>query len=441
MNDTDTTAQAPTCDLDAERALLGAMMLNPAAITDLPHDAWYRPQHGDIAETIRQLHGDGHPTDPVAVVAHLADAGEISRLGGAEAIHDCMHVAAAPAQASWYADRILQLHHRRQVQAAGIRLTQAATAPGADSVDLAAVARQIVDDAQVRRRSPQMHHLGSLVNPGIEDIETRRDRPKGLPTGFADLDQLLGGLAPTQLVTVAAPTGAGKSVFLLDIARHVAIRQQLTVAAFSLEMSKEEIFDRTLAAEAGVRHSNIRDGKLTDDDWSRIARRLSPMSNAPLWISDAGHMTVDAIANRARELREHHGALDMVVVDHLHLVASQRRNVDEFTRITEISRGLKTLAMDLEVPVVAAAQFNRAVAARSDKTPRLDDLKNSSSIEQDSNVVLMLHRDDYHQPDSPRLGEVDVIVAKNRSGPKDTVVCAGQWHLSRIVDMARGDAA
>lgn len=433
------TERAPTYDLPAEQVLLGILMTHPDAVSkvaDLDAEKFYRPQNGEIFDAILRLHADGKPTEPGAVTALLADEGTIKRLGGMEYLADCYRSVPTVANIGYYVERILEMAQRRAYEAAGIRLTSAATTAGRAPGDIAALAQELVDSAQIRRQDLHMHQLGSLINPCLDDIEVRRHKPKGIKTGFTDLDKVIGGMAPKQLITIAGPTSSGKSVFVTDLARRVAIKDRMTVAFFSLEMAKEEIFDRVIAAEASVPHTAVRDGTLTEADWAKVTAKLGPMSNAPLFIADEGNMTVADIAARSRRLRDRHG-LDLVVVDHMHLVTPSRRNLDEKGMADEISRDLKKLAMDLGRPVVVAAQMNRNPSIRADKKPQLTDLKNSSSIEQNSNIVLMLHREEYYDKSSPRQGELDVVVAKNRGGETRDVQLAAQLHLSRFVDMAK----
>jgi replicative DNA helicase len=433
--------RAATYDLAAEKILLGILMLNPGSvdrIEGVTPEVFYGPRHGEILSAIQRLRADGKPTEPSAVNAMLTDAGSIGRLGGAGYLLECVQEVPAVPMLGYYVDRVLTTAERRNIESAGIRLTQAASAPGKSPAEVVAMAQDLLQRAQINRSTLDMIQLGSLLNPCLDDIETRSTRVPGVMTGFADLDRLLGGLRPKQLITVAGPTGSGKSVFTTDVARHAAIRHKQTVALFTFEMSCEEVFDRVLAAEAGVSHTAIRDGRLTEEDWSRISAKIGPMADAPFFIADQAPMTVSKIRARCERLRARHG-LNLVIIDLMHHVEPEQRCADERARLEYLSRALKTLAAGLDVPVLAAAHLNRNPGARLDKTPQLTDLKNSSSVEQDSSVVILLHRPDYYDKDSPRQGEADFIVAKNRSGPEGVAVAAAQLHKSRFVSMARED--
>lgn len=434
--------RAPLHDVGAEKVILGSVMSSRDVLDSvrdqLAAEQFYRPRHGEIYAAILAARDADTPTEPIALAGFIADRGEgeLKRLGGAEYLFECFQASGVAGHIGHYVNRVLDAAGRRAFEATGIRLTQAASSPGQSAEDLADLARDLIEQARPRRSELGMTQLGTLINPCLDDIEKRPSRPPGISTGFKDLDRLLGGMRRKQLITIAGVTSMGKSVLALDIARHVAIRQGLVVAFFSLEMDKEEIFERVIAAEAGVPWDAVRDGTLDEREWQKIAGRIGPMSNAPLFLADDAPMTVRQIYNRSVRLQRQHG-LDLVVVDHLHLVDAGRRIDDDVKRLGEISRGLKSdLAMSLDVPVLAPAQLNRNPNLRTDKVPQLSDLKGSSSIEQDSNVVLLLHRPDYYDSESPRAGEADIIVAKNRNGPKDTITVAAQLYKSRFSDMA-----
>lgn len=435
------TDRAPINDDGAERVVLGAM-LTPGAdlnrVDDLSAEDFYRPRHGDLFAALLEARDAGVPREPHAIAGWLADRGveEFARLGGAPYMFECIEAAGTAGSIGYYVGKILDCADRRTYEAGAVQLAQAATTAGRTVDDLADMAHKLMQQAKPRSDSLNMTQLGTLINPCLDEIEKRPTRPPGITTGFTDLDRLLGGLRRKQLITVAGATGMGKSIFLVDVARHISIRLGLTVGFFSLEMDKSELFERIVAAEAGVPHHHVRDGNLDERDWERIAAKLGPMSNAPLFLADDAPMNIRQINARAARLKRRHG-LDLLIVDHMHLVDAARRSDDEVKRLTEISRGCKVnLAMDLDIPVMAAAQLNRNQSGRPDKRPQLSDLKNSSSIEQDSNVVILIHREDYYDHESPRAGEADFIIAKNRNGPLDTVTVAAQLYKSRFYDMA-----
>jgi replicative DNA helicase len=259
----------------------------------------------------------------------------------------------------------------------------------------------------------------------------------GVPTGFADLDSLTNGLHPGQMIVIAARPAIGKSTLALDFARAAAIKHGLGTAFFSLEMGRNEITMRLLSAEARVPLHTMRTGQMSDDDWTRLARRMSEVADAPLYIDDSPNMSMMEIRAKCRRLKQRHD-LRMVIIDYLQLMSSPKRVENRQQEVSEMSRSLKLLAKEIDVPVIALSQLNRGPEQRTDKKPLLSDLRESGSIEQDSDVVILLHREDAYERESPRAGEADLIVAKHRNGPTTTVTVAFQGHYSRFVDMAPG---
>lgn len=434
------TAAAPAYDIDAERIVLGSLMTDANLIdvvsARLGADDFYNPRNSDLYDIIVNAHESGVPTEPVALAGYLADRGALNRFeGGALFLHGCVAAVPLAAQAPYYVDRLLELAARRRLQVAGVRISQAATRPGVSSEDAAALAADLVQQIRPAAQDDDMVQLADLLDSGLDAIEHRAADPAGLPTGFADLDRLLGGLRKKQLITVAAPTGCGKSVFLADVARHLSIKRRHTVALFSLEMARDELFERIISAQAGVPYHLIRDGNLSDSDWQRVSTQLGPMSTAPMFICDRSEINVRQMQNKCRVLQAKHG-LDAVIVDYTQLVEPSRRCKDEQEQISDVSRGLKIMAGSLDVPVIAAAQMNRGPDMRADKLPQLSDLRGSGSIANNSNVVMFIHRPDYYDPESPRRGEADFVVRKARSAPKDVVTVAAQLDKSRFVDMA-----
>lgn len=439
---TEAADRAPSFDVNSERVVLGCLMENPAGVDELggllSAEDFYNPRHGEVFNAILTMHSQGNPTEPTALMAFLADQGSLARLGGAPFLHECVSSVPTVANLMFYANRVSELAEARRWEAGAVRIAQAVSAPGRDLASVAELAAGLLSKARPRREQLELTDLGSLINPALDEIENRSKRKVGIRTGFKDLDKMLGGLRPKQLVTVAGATSMGKSITLVDFARNIAIEQGYTVAFFTLEMTNAEVFERILSSESGVLHDRIRDGELDERDWQKVSNNLGPMSNAPFFLSDRAPRTVRSIKQACESLRRACGRLDVVFVDHMHLVKpSSTKIVEERAIIEDVSRDLKQeLAASLDLPVVAAAQLNRNPAARMDKTPQLSDLKNSSSIEQHSNIVILVHRPEYYDHDSPRKGEADFVVAKNRTGAKGIVTVSAQLHLSRFVDMA-----
>jgi replicative DNA helicase len=434
-------------DIPAEQAVLGGMMLSKDACAEvfeiLRGDDFYRPAHATVFDTIVRLYGQGAPIDMVSVGSALLESGDLGKVGGGPYLHTLVQSVPTAANAAWYARSVYDRAVERRLIEAGTRLVQlghsGARGTGRSASDLATLAQQAVYEVTARQASDDYSMLADMLQPTLDEIEAvgaRGGEMTGVPTGFTDLDRLLNGLSPGQLIIVAGRPGMGKSTLAVDVIRNVAIRANQTAAMFSLEMSKVELVMRILSAEARVPLHVLRSGQLADDDWTKLARCMGEIAEAPLVVDDTPSMNLMQIRAKAQRLKQRHD-LKLIAVDYLQLMSTPRgsgRSREQ--EVAELSRGLKLLGKELEVPVIAVSQLNRGPEQRSDKRPQLSDLRESGSLEQDADVVILMHRDDYYDPESPRGGEADVIVAKQRNGPTDTVTVAAQLHLSRFVDMA-----
>ncbi|NHC16381.1 replicative DNA helicase, partial [Motilibacter deserti] len=290
-----------------------------------------------------------------------------------------------------------------------------------------------------KRTSEDYVPLADIMEGALDEIEaigSRGGAMVGVPTGFADLDELTNGLHGGQMIIIAARPAMGKSTLALDFARAASIKSGLTSAFFSLEMGRNEITMRLLSAEARVPLHHMRTGTMTDDDWNRLARRMGEVSEAPMFIDDSPNMTMMEIRAKCRRLKQRHD-LKLVIVDYLQLMQSGKRVESRQQEVSEFSRSMKLLAKELDVPVIALSQLNRGPEQRTDKKPMMSDLRESGSLEQDADMVMLLHREDVYEKESPRAGEADIIVAKHRNGPTATITVAFQGHYSRFVDMAQ----
>jgi replicative DNA helicase len=276
--------------------------------------------------------------------------------------------------------------------------------------------------------------------PGVlEEIESFSNRKEGLvgvPTGFEDLDRLTNGLHPGQLVIVAARPGMGKSTLAMDFARAASIRHNMPSVFFSLEMSSSEIMMRLLSAETGIELGLIRSGKLNESQWAVLAKKMGDLANHPMFLDDSPNLTMMEIRAKARRLKQRHD-IKLIVVDYIQLMSSGRKVESRQQEVSEFSRQMKLLAKELEVPVVALSQLNRGPETRTDKRPMLSDLRESGSLEQDADMVILIHREDAYDKDSPRAGEADLMVVKHRNGPTKNIAVAFQGHRSRFTSMAR----
>jgi len=432
----------PPHDVAAEQCVLGGMLLSKDAISDVievirPSDH-YRPAHQIVHEAILDLYARGEPADAITVSNELTRRGELPRIGGAPYLHTLIASVPTAANAGYYARIVRERAILRRLVEAGTRIVQMGYTGDSDADDLVDRAQAEVYAVTDRRIAEDYHSLAEIM-PGaldeIESISSHSGGMTGVPTGFADLDALTNGLHPGQMVVIAARPAVGKSALALDFARSATIRHSLPTVLFSLEMGRNEITMRLLAAEAKVPMNLMRTGQLSDDDWGRLAKRMGEVADAPLFIDDSPNMSLMEIRAKCRRLKQRHD-LRLVVIDYLQLMSSPKRVENRQQEVSEMSRSLKLLAKELEVPVVALSQLNRGPEQRQDKKPMLSDLRESGSIEQDADVVILLHREDAYERESPRAGEADLIVAKHRNGPTATVTVAFQGHYSRFVDMA-----
>lgn len=436
---------APPNDPYAEQCTLGAMMLSPDAIADvLPIVAqdgtdFYRPAHEAIFRTIVALYGDGIAVDAVTVAGALTDAGDIGRVGGAAYVHTLISAVPTATNAGYYAQRVANLALRRRQADVCLRHYREAMRGEGSGRELLDRLENAVASISPAARAEDYIPLRDLLDPTlarVEEIATGDANTQGVPTGLLDLDELTSGLHPGQMVIVAARPSCGKSTMALDWARSAAIKNQMTTVFFSLEMGRTEIVTRLLSAEARVPLHHMLTGSMTDEDWNRLARRMGEVSEAPLFIDDSPGLTMPAIRAKCRRLKQRND-LRLVVVDYMQLMnGGSRYEGNRQQEVSEISRSMKLLAKELEVPVVALSQLNRGPEQRADRKPLLSDLRESGSLEQDADVVLLLHREDLYEKESPRAGEADIIVAKHRNGPTGTITVAFQGHYSRFVDMA-----
>ncbi len=435
--------RTPPHDIAAEQCVLGGMMMSKDAISDVlevikPSDH-YRPAHQIVHEVILDLYGRGEPADAITVAAELTKRGDIGKVGGAPYLHTLIASVPTAANAGYYARIVRERAILRRLVEVGTRIVQLGYAGDGDADELVDRAQAEVYGVTERRTSDDYLPLSEIM-PGalmeIEAIGSRGGTMTGVPTGFADLDALTNGLHPGQMVVIAARPALGKSTLALDLARAAAIRHNLASVIFSLEMSRNEITMRLLSAEARVALHSMRTGQMNEDDWNRLARRMGEVASAPLFIDDSPNMSMMEIRAKCRRLKQQHD-LRLVIIDYLQLMTSPKRVENRQQEVSELSRSLKLLAKELNVPVIAVAQLNRGPEQRTDKRPMLSDLRESGSIEQDADMVILLHREDAYERESPRAGEADFIVAKHRNGPTTTVTVAFQGHYSRFVDMAR----
>ena len=434
--------RTPPQDNAAEQSVLGSMLLSKDAIADASEELrgtdFYRPAHEIIFDAIVDLYGRGEPADPVTVSAELQRRGELQRIGGAPYLHTLSANVPIAANAGYYAEIVHEKAILRRLVTAGTKIVQLGYA-GEGTIDA------VVDEAQAevykitdKRAQEDYAPLADIMEGVLDEIEAIGNRDGGMygvPTGFADLDDLTNGLHSGQMIIVAARPAMGKSTLALDLCRSASIHNQMASVFFSLEMNRSEITMRLLSAEAKVPLNHIRNGNMTDDDWAKLARKMGEVSSAPMFIDDSPNMTMMEIRSKARRLKQNHD-LRLIVIDYMQLMSSGKKVESRQLEVSEFSRQIKLLAKELELPIIALSQLNRGPEQRADKRPAMSDLRESGSLEQDADMVILLHRDDVYERESTRPGEADLIVAKHRNGPTRDITVAFQGHYSRFVDMA-----
>ncbi|MEX3505496.1 replicative DNA helicase [Corynebacterium sp. LK2510] len=436
----------PPHDERAERGVLGAMLLSPDTVVDvvenLVPDDFYFPAHQLIYQAVLDLFALGSDIDVLIVAGRLDRLNQLDRVGGAPYLHTLISEVPTAANARYYADIVEEKSLLRQLVNAGTRVVQFGYEgdEGSEVEQIVDRAQQEVFKVSKRHTGEDYRALSELLRPTVDElaaIEQGGGLERGVPTGFLDLDRLTNGLHAGQMIIIAARPGVGKSTLALDFMRSCSITHGKTSVIFSLEMSASEIIMRMLSAETEIKLSAMRSGQMEEGDWEKLTHRLTEIQDAPLFIDDSPNLTMMEIRSKARRLKQTHG-LDLVVLDYLQLMSSGRKVESRQQEVSEFSRQLKLLAKELEVPVIAISQLNRGPEARTDKKPQLADLRESGSLEQDADMVFLLYRPDSQDRDDERAGEADIIVAKHRGGPIDTVPVAHQLHYSRFVNMAHG---
>ena len=448
-------AFAPPQDVAAEQSVLGAMMLAKAAI-DPANDLltgrdFYRPAHELIFDTIVDLSSRGEPADAITVAAELQRRGEVARIGGAPYLHTLVSGVSIAANVDYYAQIVREKAILRRLVEVGQRIAQLGQAGQGELADIVDRAQADVLAVDGSKGASDYRVISELIAPTIDEIEAlsaRSGEIHGVPSGFPDLDRITTGFRGGQMIVVAARPGIGKSTLGLDFCRAASIKHKIPSAIFSLEMTAAEITTRLLSAEGRVNVGAMRGGQMSDSDWRKISNVASKVNGAPIVIDDSPNMTMPDIRAKARRIQKEHG-LGLLVIDYLQLMTSGKKVENRQVEVSEFSRQIKLLAKELDVPVVAISQLNRGSEQRTDKTPMLSDLRESGSIEQDADIVLLLHRGQRSGEEATsstgeaavdRLGEADIIVAKNRSGPTSKVAVLFQGHYSRFAPMAHTEA-
>jgi replicative DNA helicase len=417
----------PPQNLTAEQSVIGSMLLDKNAVVRvieiLRPDSFYRDAHRFIYESMLELFDRGEPIDLVTVTEALRKSGKLDGVGGAVYVADLLNSVPTAANVEYYAKIVEEKAVLRRLIEAGTRIVSDAFGEPEDVDQILDQAEKAIFDIALKRVREGFHKIDSVIKRVLDKIDSlygKKEAITGTPTGYPDLDQITAGFQSSDLIIIAARPAVGKTAFALNIAQNVAIKHKIPVAIFSLEMSKDQLAQRMLCSEGEVDAQKLKTASLSDTGWKKLTRALGRLSEAPIYIDDSASITAIEIRAKARRLKIERG-LGLVIVDYLQLMRGKARVENRVQEISDIARSLKTLARELDVPVVAISQLSRAVEQRTDRIPRLSDLRDSGEIEQTADLVIFIHREDYYNPQSERGNIAEIIIAKQRNGPVGSI--------------------
>ena len=436
--------KVPPHDIEAEQAVIGSMLTDKdaviSAIEVLKEEDFYREDNKAIYEAILNLYNRSEPIDIITVKSELESMGKFEQVGGLEYLAELPEKVPTTANSMKYIKIVEEKSTLRKLIKTANEIIELGYDPTEDVDDIMEGAEKKIFNVMQNKNQKGYAAMKDILVDSftqLEELYNRKQHITGVPTGFADLDYKTAGLHSSDLVLVAARPAMGKSAFALNIATNAAIRAKVPVVIFSLEMSKEQMVNRILCSEAMVDSNKVRTGRLEEDDWSKLAEAIGPLSEAEIYIDDTPGISVMEIRAKCRKLKLEKN-IGMVVIDYLQLVqGSNKRNGSREQEISEISRSLKILAKEIGVPVIALSQLSRAVEQRPDHRPMLSDLRESGAIEQDADIVMFLYRDDYYNQDSEKKGIAEVIIAKHRGGSTGTVELLWLGSYTKFVNLEK----
>jgi len=438
------TDRTPPHNLEAEQAVLGALLLAPDSFAVVSEVLWpesfYGEGHREIYLTLKEMAESGRPIDLLTVTEELQRRETLDRVGGPVYLAELAGSVPTAVNVGYYAGIVAEKGLLRS-------LINSCTQLAARGYDEAVECEALLNDAErmimglsQKRISRSYRSIRELLVETLEKIEVlsqKKGSVTGLPTGFSDLDSYTSGFQPSDLILLAARPSMGKTALGLNIVQYMAVKHQIPVAVFSLEMSGDQVAQRFLSAESLVDQQRLRTGYLVEDDWPRLLKAATRLSEAPIFVDDTPAITLLELRSKARRLKLEHG-IGMLMIDYLQLMQSGRRSENRVQEISEISRYLKSLARELDIPVLALSQLSRAVEQRGgDRRPMLSDLRESGSLEQDSDVVMFIYRDEYYNEDSEDKGVADIIIAKQRNGPTGTLQLAFLKEFTKFVNLEK----
>jgi len=419
--------RVPPQNLEAERSVLGALMLDKDAIINVANlirqGDFYKDDHNMIFEAMIELYEKNEPIDVLSLSNRLEEKGQIEKIGGSSYLASLVNSVPSSANIVHYAKVVQKKSTLRKLIVAASEILELGYKEDEDVEKVLDKAEQKLFQVSQKYLKQDFVPIRSILEAAfnrIDELHKGDHKLRGIPTGFSDLDNILAGFQKSDLIIVAARPSIGKTTLALDFARQIAIKEKVSVGIFSLEMSSDQLVDRMLAAESGVDLWRLRTGRLKsgegDDDFQRIGEAMGVLSEAPIYIDDAGSANVMEMRTMARRLQSEHN-VGVIIVDYLQLMEGRSGGDNRVNEISEISRALKQLARELNIPVIALSQLSRAVESRSPQIPKLSDLRESGSIEQDADVVMFLYREDREKPDTPNKNIVEIHIAKHRNGP------------------------
>lgn len=414
-------------DLQAEEAVLGSLLLDRDAIIKIapflrPED-FYREAHGWIYAAVLELYGKREPPDPVTLSSELDRSGRLDQIGGYSFLVNLINRTPTAVHIEYYAHIVERTSVLRRLISAGGEIAALGYSEEKETAQVLDKAEQLLFAISQRSQSKDFASIEQVLNEYYDRIESIQHSPGsvvGVPSGFHDLDEVTGGLQRSDLIIMAARPGVGKSSLSLGIAHNAAARGS-RVGVFTLEMSREQLVQRLLAVETGVDSQRLRLGYLDDDEWQKVSDAIGRMAQMPIYMDDSAGLTIHEVRSKARRLEAEVG-VDLIIIDYLQLMqGTGRRDGNRVQEVSEISRGLKVLARELNVPVIACAQLSRAVESRTNHVPMLSDLRESGSIEQDADIVMFIHREEMYNPETEKKGIAEIHIAKHRNGPLTTI--------------------
>ena len=437
-------AVVPPQNLEAEESVLGAMLLSPTAVGTVSEilDAsdFYRESHAKLYRGALALWAKGEPVDAITLANELDERSQLEEIGGQARVAELAALVPSTSNVEHYARIVKEMATLRGLVRAGQEITRLGQDRPGEVVDLVDRAEQIVFDLTQQRITSDFAHIEVLLKESFERITQLYEAGveiTGVASGFRELDLLTSGFQPGNLVILAARPSMGKSSLGFGIAANLAVRQEVPVALFTLEMSKSEVTQRLMCSEAKVESQRLRTGRLAPDDWPRLTAACDRLMKAPIYVDDAGSTTIMEVRSKARRLKSREPSLGLIIIDYLQLMTAGSTVENRVQEVSQISRALKVLARDLDVPILAMSQLSRAVESRQDKRPILSDLRESGSLEQDSDLVMFVYRDEYyHAEESDQQGIAEVALAKHRNGPTGTVKLSFLKRYAKFADLA-----